>query len=72
MEERRGRGSAFWLVGGVLLFAVATLGICVVPLADCPDYTHSVYSIFLERPPESCPRCAGRWKVTLLRRWLHP
>ena len=81
MEIPSNRSSSVttWLVGGILLVAIAAVVIAFVPLVECPDCEGSAERkilIGLGTHPyyrnESCPRCSKTGKLSLLNRWTHP
>lgn len=74
-EDRPSVSVPAWLVGLLLLVAVAPLLIALVPMMKCPECEAFWRTIWSGGPiPETVPVCRTcHWnpKITLLRKWAY-
>ncbi len=77
MSEARPSGSMSpWLVGLILIVAIAPLVMAFVPMVKCPEceiFWRTIYSggPIPERFPFWCRTCNNNPKTTLLRKWTY-
>ncbi|HEX7900688.1 MAG TPA: hypothetical protein VF950_23210 [Planctomycetota bacterium] len=72
-SERHVESAMPWVIGALVLFGAAALLIAVLPIATCDWCNGSGRSgYFRGDEPPPCFSCAGKGRITPLKKWMDP